>query len=398
MVQSESLELLLSAARGAMQRDERPRLDRAVASVTDWDAVIELASRNGVIPLIARCLRDHEQVPLSIRRKLYLLYFESCSRNPALTAELHAILAALQGAGIEVLAYKGPALAAMAYPDASLRHAPGDLDLLLHKSDISRAKAVMQAREYRPPSRKTEEHFLEHRYHLHFLRQDPEIQVELHWALTPKYWPFSLDADRLWRQAGHVSLDGGSIRTLNPECTVLALCAHGAKEGWPRLSQIMDLGRVIQAHPRLDWDWLIAEARRMRRQRVLRLGLWLVTELIGVSIPEPAAAEIRQDQEVPTLGLEIRNSLVTGRLSGTDFHSYALRVWHHIGDQTRYLAYLCRLLPQKILTLVKISGRDRDWMDLRGVASVLYVFVRPVRVIRQYRDPRLVVRMLLKNL
>lgn len=398
MIQSESLELLLSAARSATQAHGDQALDRAIANIKDWDAAIEFASQHAVIPLLARSLRDREQVPLPVRRKLYRYYFEGCSRGPTLLAELQSVLAAIQEAGAEVLAYKGLALAALAYGDITLRHPPGDLDLLLHKTDIFRARAVLLARGYQPQSPESETHFLKHRYHLHFQRQNPDVQVELHWALTPRYWPFPIHPDHLWKRAAQVSVSGAPVGTLNAECMLLALCAHGAKEAWPRLSQIVDLARLIQSHPQLDWDRVLMEARRMRRERVLRLGLWLVTELLGVPVPEAAAAELRKDKEVPRLGLQIAHGLVTGRVYGTDFHRYALRVWHHTADRARYLIYLCLLLPEKILTLVKVSGTDRDFLDLHGPASLLYVFVRPLRVLRQYRDPRLMMRKLMKNL
>ena len=398
MIRNESLDLLLSAARWAMKAEESPAFDQAIVRVKDWDAVIELASQNGVIPLIARALRDREAVPLPVRRELYRRYFENSSRSALLTNELHAILAAFRGAGIDALAYKGPALAAMAYGDITLRHPPGDLDLLLRKSDIHRAKTLIQTRGYGLLAPESEHHFLKHRYHLHYERRDPEIHVELHWALTPVYWPFQIDPEHLWERAQQVAISGGCVRTLNPECAVLALCGHGAKEGWPRLSQILDLGRLIQSQPDLDWNWVLDEARRMRRERVLTLGLWLIIELIGARIPGPIAAEIRKDDEVPRLGLQIRDSWMTGRLCGTDFHRYALRVWNHTSDRFRYLGYLCRLLPEKIHAIVKPSGTDRDFMDLGELPPLLYAFVRPLRVMYQYRDPRLMVRKLMKNL
>jgi Uncharacterised nucleotidyltransferase len=394
----ESLQILLAAARWAMQAENGQALNQAAARVKDWDAVIELASQNTVIPLIARALRDSESVPLPVRRELYRRYFEYSSRNAFLAAELHDILNEFHRAGIEALAYKGPALAAMAYGDLALRHPSGDIDLLLRRPDIDRAKNLIQTRGYRLLAPDSEQHFLKHRYHLHYERRDPEIHVELHWAFTPVYWPFPIDQDHLWGRARRVTLSGSQVRTLNAECAVLALCAHGAKEGWPRLSQILDLGRLIQSHPDLDWHWVLAEARRMRRERVLRLGLWLVTELAGARIPEPAESEIRNDEEVPQLGTQIKNNFLTGRFCGSDFHRYALRVWHHASDRRRYLGYLCRLLPAKIHAIVRPSGRDRDFLDLGQLPPFLYAFVRPLRVMHQYRDPRLVVRKLMRNL
>ncbi len=394
----ESLQLLLMAARWAMRAEDDDALHAFAARVKDWEPVIELASRNGLIPLVARALRDSGAVPLAVRRELYRRYFESNARNALYAAELRDIAAECRLAGIELLAYKGSALAVMAYGDPSLRHPPGDIDLLLRRSDIGRAKDLVERRGYRLFAPEDEQHHLRHRYHLHYERQDPEIHVELHWAITPVYWPFPISQDNLWERTHRVTIAGGAVQTLNAECAVLALCAHGAKEGWPRLSQVVDLGRLIQSHPDLNWEWILREARRMRRERVVRLGLWLVSELIGARIPELVAAEIHSDESVRRLGLQIRNNFAAGPFSGYDFYKYALHVWHLPSDRCRYLGYLCLLLPGKILTIVRPSSRDKDFVNLRGLPSSLYVLVRPFRVMWQYRDVRLMVRALMKNL
>ena len=227
--------------------------------------------------------------------------------------------------------YKGVALAAMAYGDLALRHPPSDIDLLLRSRDLAKAGSLIQARGYWPPAPESAQHRLKHRYHLHYERRDPEIHVELHWAFTPVYWPFQIDQEHLWGRARCVTVAATPVRTLNAECAVLALCAHGAKEGWPRLSQILDLARLIQSHPALDWDWVLQEARRMRRERVLCLGLWLVTELIGARIPEPVAADLLGPGSSTTRDTD-KEEFAAGRFRGADFHPYAMRVWHHTSD------------------------------------------------------------------
>src|SRR5579884_3369004 len=189
------------------------------ATVADWTGVVECASRNNVIPLVASALRDEPAVPLPIRRDLDKRYMARAGQNGLLARELRDIVSALNEAGIAVVAYKGPALATLAYGGLMLRNPSADLDLLLDPGDIQRAKEVVAAKGYSLTlTEEDEQHFLKYRYHLHFERANPELHLELHWALTPAYWPFPMN----WRnRTQSVALAGSSITTLDPEATLL---------------------------------------------------------------------------------------------------------------------------------------------------------------------------------
>lgn len=393
MLLIEAFEIILWAARRKMGGDED--LAPVAERVRDWKSVVEFAANGGVIPLLARALRQEPAVPLAVRRDLDKRYTIKAGHNAVLARELREILADFRTAGIEALAYKGPALAMLAYGELSLRNPSSDIDLLLHGADIQRAKDRLQSLGYRLIlSPEQEQHYLKHRYHLHFERQGPELHVELHWALTPAYWPFPLD---VWSRIRQVAVAGVAMPTLDPECALLALCAHGAKEGWPRLSQILDVGELVRAHPDLDWEWVMAEAARMKRERVLRLGLLLAATWIQAPLPPPVRSYLAEDPVASALSGEIGEHLGDDYLAGTSFHGYALRVWQHPLDRFRYLWYIARLLPDRIRALAAPSEEDRKVVDLRGPLSFLYVFIRPVRAVFQ-KDLRLALRRFGRNL
>src|SRR5207237_7642506 len=70
-------------------------------------------------------------------------------RNLHLVAELIALLAEFEKQGIPAVPFKGPAVALSACGDLSFREA-GDLDILVPRNDIVRAKAVLAGRGHRP--------------------------------------------------------------------------------------------------------------------------------------------------------------------------------------------------------------------------------------------------------
>jgi hypothetical protein len=376
----EALEVVLWAARREMGNKED--LAPIAAKVRNWTEVVECASRSAVIPTVARALEGAAIVPFAIRRDLDRRYNAKAGHNAMLARELREILQDLADAGIPALAYKGPALALMAYGNLALRNPSSDIDLLLAPADIPRAKARMCGRGYRSILTPAQErHCLRHRYHLHFERSKPEIHLELHWAITPAYWPFPLD---YWRRNRKIVIDGAEVRTLDPECTLLALCAHGCKEGWPRLSQMLDVSRLIQTHPELDWPWVLAEARRLKRERVLRLGLSLAAHWTRIPLPAAAAAFAAADPVVHELVPEIGKRMDTGTsLVGSGFHRYALRVWSRPGDRLRYLWYVLRMLPERLRTLAAAGDEDRKLIDLPVRLSFLYWLIRPLRALFQ---------------
>lgn len=374
---NKAFEVVLWAARQSMGPNEH--VLPPTANVGDWNEVLDCASKNTLIPLLASTLKDDARVPLAVRRNLDRRFTAQTGQTALLVGELGRITSSFRATGIDVLAYKGPALAMLAYGNLYLRNPSYDIDLLLRPSDIPKAKELITDLGYRLTlSPEDERHFLKHRYHLHFQREKPEIQVELHWALTPSYWPFPLD---YWSRTCEVPAGGITLRTLDPECTLLALCAHGAKEGWPRLSQIVDLAHLIQAHPELDWNWVSSEAQRMRRKRVLRLGLSLA-EWVGAPIPQQVKSYANADPSIHELMEEVVRRVSEGiPLQGSNFHKYAMRVWCRPSDRFHYLRHVLRGLPDRFRALAEPSAEDRKLVALPASLWFLYVLIRPVRAV-----------------
>jgi hypothetical protein len=362
------------------------------SGVQDWNSVLQCASDNGVVPLLARFLRAEPLVPLTIRRDLDKRYTIKAGHNALLAKELQEILQDLQSANVTALAYKGPALAVLAYGDMAFRNPSSDIDLLLRKDDLPRAKQALQSRGYTVSlSESQEEHFLKYRYHLHCERRNPELHLELHWALTPAYWPFPLD---FWNRTRQVNLAGVPVLTLDPECSLLALCAHGAKEQWPKLSQVLDIGQVILSHPALDWDWVFGEARRMQRERILCLGLLLASRCIATPLPSRAREEISRQPNLVDIADDICGKFATG---GRDhFLANALVIWNRPKDRILCLAYVLRFLPDRLRTLVLPAEIDPEMAEPPG-SKLSFVISRLVRAIRLH-GPIRVFRMVARQL
>src|SRR5262249_6304267 len=134
-------------------------------------------------------------------------------RNLRLARELIRLTAALNRANIETLALKGPALAVAAYGDIAMRQF-SELDLLFHGGDVERGAEILVSEGYVPVAGYGVCDL--GRLGAYEIAMKGEFaEIDLHWRLTPSYFPIALDGDDLWRRAKSVEIEGVSIGTLS---------------------------------------------------------------------------------------------------------------------------------------------------------------------------------------
>jgi hypothetical protein len=270
-----------------------------------------LAQKQGLVPALYRCLQFHADIPQPVRDRLSLLYRVNAARNQYLLDTLGEILAVFASGDLPAIPYKGPILAATIYNGIE-RRACGDLDLLVHRGDVLRARDLLLAHNFKPVH-----HFRDQKEEVQRLQNDCEynlertcdgVNVELHWAFRPKFFPFPLDMEGLWSKAKTINVGGIDTLTLAPDDLLLVLCVHGAKHCWERLGWICDIAALLRANPELDGYALSARAKELRCERVLWLGLTLAQDLLGVTAPDPFRA--KPPSEVDALVTWVRQSLL----------------------------------------------------------------------------------------
>ncbi len=370
-------DLLLRVCR----RTDPADVEELLGQPLDWRLVVTEAARNGVVPLLFSALKDRASVPEPARAELLSEWTKNAARNLLLASVLVEILDALEERAVPALAYKGPALAILAYGSVAMR-CFGDLDIIVPRTHVAAAKAALETQGYACTlSPREEARYLRERYHLHFGRDEHSPDVEIHWAITPAYWPFPLSAERLWSSDASVEVAGARIPTLDREMSLLAICAHGAKERWPRLGMICDLAGLLERSPDLDWEWIERQASASKRARVLLLGLWLGASLLDAPVPDNLLAQARADRVVLAVAAEIEEHLFgNDPIDGLHFHRYAWRIWNQWPDRIGYLQYAMAALPAKIRGLLRPTEIDGS------LPAGLAWLWRPVRVIWRSRD------------
>jgi hypothetical protein len=265
--------LLLACARVTPTPESRACVAEQVASV-DWDAFLALATRHGLLPLAHEHLAAAgDAVPKAVSVRLWTWRERLARQNREMAAELAVLLTALASQAIRALPYKGPVLAQELYADVGLRQF-GDLDILVARADVLRAKAVLEARGYAceyalAPA--VEQAFIASgaQYHLAMAREDRSIVVELHWKIDPDVAVEPMD----WNAGA-----------LSPGELLLVLLVHGSKHRWSSLGWVVDVAEALRRGD-IDWDWIAKRARALHCERRVALGLIIAQRLLQAPVP-----------------------------------------------------------------------------------------------------------------
>jgi len=304
------------------------RLEAALRGEVDWRGVASLAAEHDVVPLVYHHLKTSfaDAVPASTLHTLRDLYLHRLRRSIQIRGELPRLLSGLRAHGVNALAFKGPALAALAYANENLRTFT-DLDLLIREERVDPAVEALREmgfREKRPMPSAVESTWATYRpWHAPhgnangFVRDAGdagELHLDLHWGLASRYFQFPMEPEALWDRQVLVSLDSGSaVPTFSPEDTLLVQCMHAAKDAYYRLSHTCDIAEVLRARPTLDIEVVLDRADALRCGRMVRLGLHLSHNLLGAPLPGDVRERVLRDEAVAPLAEKVTSALFHSR-------------------------------------------------------------------------------------
>jgi len=375
-------DLLLSCATTFGGHEKVVRINELIQNNIDWPYLTRTARRHGVMPLLYWNLKEthFEAVPEGVLKKLCNEYRINMIRNLFLTAKLFNLLDLFQANGISAIPYKGPTLSVLAYGDISLRHF-GDLDFIVHKHDVLRAKELLLSEGYRPeyvlpPNQELA--YLQHECEYNFFHDHKNILIELHWDIVQKYFSCHFDVNKLWNDLEPISLLGRQVITVSPEQLLLILCLHnGGKHQWETLGWICDIAQLIGVRKDLDWERILDNAFRSGMGRILFLGLYLAKDMLGADVPNEINKRLLNDKAIPSLAEEVRKRIFTETESlpgEAERFVFYLRMRENVKDKMQYCF-------RRLFTSTRT-----DWSLLKLPAPLfpLYRFLRPFRLVKKY--------------
>ena len=366
--------LLLTACSALPRHEKRDRMLLQLRGPIRWKSLFALAERHGTQPLLHQALSSvEEDVPAEDMRSLKQAYQANLHKAMFLSRELIRIVDCLAVADLEVMPYKGLALAESIYGDIAMRQT-GDIDLLIRANDLPRVCAAVRELGYIPnwSLSETEQHaYLKSGYECAFDGQAGRNLLEVQWAIQPRFYAMDFDMNALFARGVKVSVAGYPMKTPSPADLLLVLSAHAAKHVWGRLIWLCDIAQVMSL-PALDWVWIGSQAQALGIARILRVTMLAAQRLLGASIPAAAQASLPEDSSAAELVAEIETHIkneVTYNVDSLAYFRLMMRLRERRADRVRFLQRLVVTpgpgewkavrLPQPLFPLYRVVRLSR---------------------------------------
>ena len=337
--------LLRAACAPGDEADKQDRICSFLRSGIRWKVLFDLADRHAVQPSLAQTLLNiSNSIPEEPKAALRDILQKNLHKSLLLSRELLRIVDRLSGIGLDVIPYKGIALAETLYGDIALRRA-GDIDLLIRAADLQQVREAVRELGYTPHvvfSATEEKAYLESGYEYAFDAVGNPNLLELQWAILPKFYAVDFDMNSAFRRAVTVPVAGHAMKTLGTEDLFIVLAVHAAKHAWERLIWLCDLARIMTL-PTLNWREIGSQAKALGVVRILGVTLLLVNRVFEEPIPGAADSALPQDSGAAQLVDEIYPQLGSPIAYPAESFAYfhlMLRLRERRADQLRFLSRL----------------------------------------------------------
>jgi hypothetical protein len=358
--------LLVCCARMRVNPETASDIRALVLGNLDWDALLGGAARHAVAPLLDRQLLTvaADLIPANQISRMNEANRVNTLRCLQLTAALVEILRLFQAEGIAALPYKGPILAAQAYGDLSMRQFD-DIDIVVPQREMAKAQEIVLGLGYTAkfPGVFSPGNSYPIPGEYKYYSETRDAIVELHTEFTLRHFPVTCNFDDFYARSVELNLGGHHVRTFSPEDALLAICVHGSKDFWERLSWIADV------------------AESLRVERMLRVGRALAARVLGTQLPDEMNGSVRKDRVAEAIAEKLAGKL----LGGTEPPMGALERFHlrrrMVSGFFPGWRYALRLA---------FAPAEEDWttVQLPRPLAPLYVLLRPFRLMRKYGGSR----------
>ncbi len=371
------VEVLLRCARTRLREADEVVLRALLADQAfDWSKLLHTARRFHQLPLLLKNLTviGVEVVPPAELRQLREFDAESRARNENSAAELLRLMDLCASAKFDMVAFKGPVIAVMAYGDLHQR-CYYDLDVLVRHDDVARAKAFFFDNGYEPlPD-------YQFKWEWHFVNKAAEVYVDLHDSITLPELPSPRDFEAFWQRLEPVTLSGRQILSFGLLDSLSILCMQACKDWHEKnnfLTKICDIHELLQRHPEIDWQAFLSRSRDQGIYRTVLLALRLTERFLGFSLPPPLRAAFEAETMIRALHIDVEERLlVPPRRPLDQFVQIRSQMSLHEDIAKRLWRPFAVYIVRKLFTPTE---EDAKALPLPPWLDFLYYLLRPLRL------------------
>ena len=162
----------------------------------------------------------------------------------------------------------------------------------------------------------------------------------------PRTLAIEIDYSAIWARSKTVIFTDRSILSLSAEDELIVLCLHGCKEEWAKLKWVVDVAEFIGSHPSLCWQELISRANAQHIARIVKIGMLLSANLLGIEIPDDVNRWINDDKIACKLAAQLTDDFFSKDKSNLDIWKPGRFHWSMRERLVDRLRYFIRTIAQ----------------------------------------------------
>ena len=298
-------------------------LDARVGTVSA--AIVAAARQHDVGPHLNSALHEAgewERQPSEIRDALARLAAEAALLDELRLATDRSVIAALHGAGLSPLVFKGAALAQRLYPKPWLRPRV-DTDLLFPERERADAAALFEQMGFALVPRPTGAHVTHQCTYVQAVH-GVRAEFDVHWRIAdPQVFTDVLSYEELARDAVPVPQLGSAARSVSDVHALIIACTHRVAHHYDSdlLLFLYDIDLLGRRLDEASWDRVIELASARRICGVCARGLRLAGDAFHTPVPPRVVSALNAvDQAEPTAAY-LRHRLRRVDILGSDLRA-----------------------------------------------------------------------------
>ena len=263
-------------------------------NLIDWNDLVERAHLNCVKPQLGNLLNKipAQMVPTEIIEKLKEANLANAYCQMSNLSEFFQIKQLLDEAGIVAIPFKGFWLAQNFYGNLAHRESI-DVDLFIDSKDLEKIKVIMHARGYiteNTISQLTTNYILKELCEYNFDKYFDNTRVfhfEFHWKIGLAIYEMGISFNDLKSHLTSGFIQNKEIKVFSSSANfLLTVMHHGGKDQYLQLKQVMDIAYLINKQEKMNWGWIVSQAKRFYVEHLIYIAVRMASLLTGTIIPD----------------------------------------------------------------------------------------------------------------